>query len=57
MLNALETRGDQLDVTVADDGCGFTVSSADTARNGREAAQQARELLPEVILMDIRMPV
>jgi len=28
-----------------------------TARDGREAAAQARRLRPEVILMDIRMPV
>jgi DNA-binding NarL/FixJ family response regulator len=27
------------------------------ARNGREAAELARELLPDVILMDLRMPV
>ena len=57
VLVALETRGEQPGVTVAGDGCGFTVSSADTARNGREAAQQARELHLEVILMGIRMPV
>lgn len=28
-----------------------------TAKNGREAADEARKLRPEVILMDIRMPV
>ena len=33
------------------------IEVAGTARDGREAAQQARILRPDVILMDIRMPV
>jgi CheY-like chemotaxis protein len=33
---------------------GFTVT---TASNGREAVEQAAELLPDVILMDASMPV
>jgi DNA-binding NarL/FixJ family response regulator len=33
------------------------IEVAGTAKNGREAAAQARELRPDLILMDIRMPV
>jgi two-component system NarL family response regulator len=33
------------------------IEVAGTARDGREAAEQARKLRPDVILMDIRMPV
>ena len=32
------------------------IEVAGTARDGREAAEQARKLRPDVILMDIRMP-
>jgi len=32
------------------------IEVAGTARNGREAAEQARRLRPDVVLMDIRMP-
>jgi DNA-binding NarL/FixJ family response regulator len=33
------------------------IEVAGTARDGRQAAEQARKLRPDVILMDIRMPV
>jgi DNA-binding NarL/FixJ family response regulator len=33
------------------------IEVAGTARDGREAVEQARKLRPDVILMDIRMPV
>ena len=33
------------------------IEVAGTARDGREAAEQARKLRPDLILMDIRMPV
>ena len=33
------------------------IEVAGTARDGREAAELARKLRPDVILMDIRMPV
>lgn len=33
------------------------ITVAGTARNGEEAVRKARDLKPDVILMDIRMPV
>ncbi len=48
VLVALEPCGDELSVTVADDGCGFAVPSAETGQNGHYGLTFMRERMSQV---------
>jgi|SRR5215210_299943 len=68
-METAETFSDEISVLIADDEAPFvemikTMMSAErgisvvaTARDGRLAVQLARELRPDVIVMDVSMPV
>jgi PAS domain S-box-containing protein len=48
VLVALEHRGDELSVTVADDGCGFAVASAEAGHNGHYGLTFMQERMRQV---------
>ena len=48
VLVALEPRGDELSVTVADDGCGFAVPPAEAGKNGHYGLTFMRERMSQV---------